>query len=340
MSANLVPCFIFTFLFILRGMIMMKTSQDSTNRLQNTFSTRTKLHLFVGSLFGIILLTGCQNQSPMASSYSGSQGMPSQFSGATAPTGMPANFGQGFSSNAMPTGPSNATTLSRGGAPGGFGGSEMTPMGGGSGALGGGSGALGSGDSSGAMGGNPQSPSPNTSQSSSTQGSLGADEKPVVVIAHGMGANGSLYGGLSNAFKQAGYETLTPSSGNAFDTSHVTSAINQTGDRKVILVGHSAGGSAVQRSAAQLSGSGKVLGVISIDGAPANQTDPNIPHAFFRHSSDGFGGVVGNANPQVPTENMIGGGVQTLPGGHITAVMGSDAQNYVNAAQEIEQRAR
>ena len=163
-------------------------------------------------------------------------------------------------------------------------------------------------------------------------------ERPAIIIAHGMGASGGVYGGLANAFSQEGYDpVLTPSNGSAFDPSHVIQAAGEVGDRPMILVGHSAGGRAVQAAAAQLDD--RVIGVISIDGAPANTTNPNVPHAFFRHESDGFGSVVGNANPQVPQENIIGGDVQTLPGGHLVAPFGNDAEHYIEAAREMEARA-
>ena len=167
---------------------------------------------------------------------------------------------------------------------------------------------------------------------------LAQGERPAIIIAHGMGASGGVYGGLANAFRQEGYDpVLTPSNSSAFDPSHVIQAAGEVGDRPMILVGHSAGGRAVQAAAAQLDD--RVIGVISIDGAPANTTNPNVPHAFFRHASDGFGPVVGNANPQVPQENIIGGDVQTLPGGHLVAPFGNDAEHYIAAAREMEARA-
>lgn len=171
--------------------------------------------------------------------------------------------------------------------------------------------------------------------SNETSEKLDSRDRPVIIIAHGMLANGRIYRPLAERFRSAGYDVLTPSSSrSAFTATHIIRAANSTGNRKVILIGHSAGGAASQRAAAQLGD--KVIGVISIDGAPVVTTNPNIPHAFFAHEEDGFGALVGNLNPRVPQENILYGGVVTLPGGHLIAPFGSDAHHYIEAAEKIE----
>ncbi len=162
-----------------------------------------------------------------------------------------------------------------------------------------------------------------------------SEDRPVIIIAHGMLANGRIYRPLAERFRDAGYEVLTPSSSrSAFTATHIIRAANSVQNQEVILVGHSAGGAASQRAAAQLGD--KVIGVISIDGAPVLTSNPNIPHAFFAHEEDGFGSLVGNLNPRVPEENILYGGVVTLPGGHLIAPFGTDAHHYIEAAEKIE----
>jgi hypothetical protein len=178
----------------------------------------------------------------------------------------------------------------------------------------------------------------NSTEVSASQPSLPANERPVIIIAHGMATNGGLYGGLANRFRSAGYEVLTPSNGDAFNPSHVVNAANQTSNKKVILVGHSAGGVAVQIASTQLQE--QTIGVIVIDAARANTTNPNIPHAYFNHSNDPLNGVVGPPHPSIPQQNLINNGMKTLPGGHTDAATGSDAEHYIAAANEIVARSR
>lgn len=164
---------------------------------------------------------------------------------------------------------------------------------------------------------------------------LSASQRPLIIIAHGMGANGNIYASLADKFRDAGYDVKTPTAqSSAFLPDHIIRSAHSNAGRKVILIGHSAGGAAVQRAAVVLRN--QVIGIISIDGAPVTTTYRNIPHAFFRHENDGFGSLVGNINPSVPKENILFGDVVTLPGGHLIAPFGSDAKHYINAAVEIE----
>jgi hypothetical protein len=246
---------------------------------------------------------------------------------------------------------SNPTSAS--GSPTDYLGGDM--LSGGSGAMGGdmlsgmGSGAMGgdmlSGMGSGAMGGGgldqASSSQAGESAGAASEGSgVESGKKPVVILSHGMGASGGSYAGLARQFEQAGYHVETPTDTmSPFDGSGAVDAYRKLEAQNnpnldlenVILVGHSAGGSAAQLASAELGDN--VAGVIAIDGAqPMGQTNTDVPHAFFRHSGDMLGAVVGSPNPSVPGGNRT---QETLPGTHMTAIGGSDAENYIEAANQM-----
>jgi pimeloyl-ACP methyl ester carboxylesterase len=169
-------------------------------------------------------------------------------------------------------------------------------------------------------------------------GGAESGKKPVVIIAHGMGANGTSMNALARQFEAAGYHVETPTdTASPFDGSGVVDAYNKLEAENnpnldldnVVLVGHSAGGAAVQQASTQLGDN--VAGVITIDGAASmGGTNSSVPHANFSHSGDMLGPMVGNPSPTAPNQSD-----ETLSGGHTTAMSGSDAQSYIDAADEM-----
>jgi pimeloyl-ACP methyl ester carboxylesterase len=173
---------------------------------------------------------------------------------------------------------------------------------------------------------------------SSEASSVESGKKPVVIIAHGIGANGMTTAALARQFEEAGYHVETPTSMTPFDGSSTVDTYNRLEAQNnpeldldnVVLVGHSAGGAGVQQASTELGDN--VAGVITIDGAPSMSTNTEVPHANFSHSGDLLGPMVGNPNPAVSPELQSD---ETLPGDHMTAMTGTDADNYVEAADQM-----
>jgi pimeloyl-ACP methyl ester carboxylesterase len=217
---------------------------------------------------------------------------------------------------------------------GGLGGGEM---GGGMGDM---LGGLGGGSEQASEGGGTPGGSGGASEQASEGGGAESGKKPVVIISHGMGASGGSMSAMAQQFEAAGYHVETPTdTGSPFDGSGAVDAYNRLEAQgnpeldlnNVVLVGHSAGGSAAQQASQELGDN--VAGVITIDGAQSmGGTNTNVPHANFSHSGDMFGPMVGNPNPSVPANLQSD---QELPGSHMTAMTGSDADNYVNAANRM-----
>jgi pimeloyl-ACP methyl ester carboxylesterase len=174
----------------------------------------------------------------------------------------------------------------------------------------------------------------------SGSGSVEPGKKPVVIISHGMGANGMSMSALARQFEEAGYHVETPTDLlSPFDGSGAVDAYNRLAAQNnpeldldnVILVGHSAGGAAAQRASRQLGD--KVAGVITIDSAPSlGGTNTDVPHANFRHSGDILRPLVGNPNPTVSADLLSD---ETSSGGHLMAMTGLDAEIYIEAADQM-----